>query len=257
VGGVNLRVRKGRRPAHQGIRRMESSAIEVAAATSEFSFIALFLRADIVIKGVLAILAIASLWSWAVIIDKQLQFGGLRKKAKRFEETFWAGRSLDDLTASLADRPQDPMSRVFAAAMREFRDGRAHATGSGLLTLTQRIDRVMGLVVMREMSKAEQGLGVLASVGSSSPFIGLFGTVWGIMRSFRDIAASQNTNLAVVAPGIAEALFATALGLLAAVPAVIFYNKFASDSARFATQLEGFAEELSAILSRRLQDRSS
>lgn len=236
---------------------MESSAIDVAVAASEYSFVALFMRADPIVKGVMAVLALASVWSWAVIIDKQLQFGGLRAKAKRFEDSFWAGRSLDDLAATHANNPQDPMSRVFAAAWREFRDGRSQSTGSGLLTLTQRIDRVMGLVVMRETTKAEQGLGVLASIGSASPFIGLFGTVWGIMNSFQSIAASQDTNLAVVAPGIAEALFATAMGLLAAVPAVIFYNKFASDSARFAAQLEGFAEELSAILSRRLQDRGA
>ncbi len=149
------------------------------------------------------------------------------------------------------------MSRVFAAAMREYRDGRGQATGSGLLTLNQRIDRVMGLVVMRELSKAERGLGVLASVGSAAPFIGLFGTVWGIMNAFRGIAAAGDANLTVVAVPIAEALFATALGLVAAMPAVIFYNKFASDTSRFSAQLEGFAEELSAILSRRLQERGA
>jgi biopolymer transport protein TolQ len=219
--------------------------------------VSLFLGADPIVKGVLAILASASVWSWAVIIEKQTQFGGLRAKARRFEADFWAGRSLDELNATFAERT-DPMARVFIAAYREFREGRGQqATGSGLLTLNQRIDRVMSLVVMRELSKAERGLGVLASIGSSAPFIGLFGTVWGIMNSFRAIAGAESTNLAVVAQPIAEALFATALGLVAAVPAVIFYNKFASDTSRFASQLEGFAEELSAILSRRLQERGA
>lgn len=234
------------------------SAVQLVPTSSEFSFVSLFLRADPVVKMVMGILAIASVWSWAVIIDKQLQFMGLRGKARRFEDEFWGGgKSLKDLADQFANR-QEPMARVLAAAYREFRDGRESAAtaGSALLTLNQRIDRVMSLVVMRELSKAERGLGVLASIASASPFIGLFGTVWGIMRSFRNIAASQDTNLAVVAPGIAEALFATALGLLAAVPAVIFYNKFASDTSRFANQLEGFAEELSAILSRQLQGRS-
>ena len=235
---------------------MEATTVELAGAGGEFSFIALFLGASIIVKGVMAMLALASIWSWSVIIEKQLQFGGLRRKARRFEEDFWAGRSLDDLSVAFAERT-DPMSRVFAAAMREYRDGRNYNAGSALLTLNQRIDRVMSLVIMREMSKAERGLGVLASVGSASPFIGLFGTVWGIMSAFRDIAAQESTSLVVVSQPIAEALFATAMGLIAAVPAVIFYNKFASDSARFAAQLEGFAEELSAILSRRLQEQRS
>jgi biopolymer transport protein TolQ len=235
---------------------MHLAAVELAGIESDFSFLALFLNADLVVKSVMIILAAASVWSWAVIIDKQSQFAGLHSKAKRFEADFWAGRSLEELANSFGDRT-DPMSRVFIAAYREFRDGRGAAQGSALLTLNQRIDRVMSLVVMREISKAERGLGVLASVSSASPFIGLFGTVWGIMNSFRSIAAEQSSNIAVVAPGIAEALAATALGLIAAVPASIFYNKFSSDTARFASQLEGFAEELSAILSRRLQERSA
>jgi biopolymer transport protein TolQ len=235
---------------------METSAVELAGVSSEFSFVALFLNASLMVKGVMAILAIASVWSWAVIIEKQMLFMRLGGEARRFEADFWAGRSLDELKRDLNPR-KDPMSKIFLAAMREYDDGRNYAQGSALLTLNQRIDRVMNLVAMREMTKAERGLGVLASVGSAAPFIGLFGTVWGIMDAFTRIAAMESTNLAVVAPGIAEALFATALGLIAAVPAVIFYNKFASDSARFAALLEGFAEELSAILSRRLQDRGA
>jgi biopolymer transport protein TolQ len=235
---------------------MLATVVELADTASEFNVLGLFLAADPFVKAIMAMLVIASVWSWTVIIDKQLQFGALREKARRFEHDFWAGRSLEDLRSQLADRP-DPMSRVFAAAMREFHDGRTQISGSGLLTLNQRIERVMGLVVARETTKAERGLGVLASVGSSAPFIGLLGTVWGIVNAFREIAAAQDANLAVVAGPISEALFATALGLIAAIPAVIFYNKFASDSSRFASQLEGFAEELSAILSRRLQERGA
>ncbi len=238
---------------------MDYAAIGVAAAASDFSFIALFMKADVVVKTVMIMLVVASIWSWAIVIDKQMQFGALRKQARRFEEAFWAGRSLEELAASMGDGPREPMARIFSAAMREWRESRARGAagrdGGSILSLTERIDRVMGLVVSRELSRVEQGLGILASVGSASPFIGLFGTVWGIMNAFRSIAASNDTSLAVVAPPIAEALFATALGLLAAIPAVIFYNKFSTDLSKFAAQLEGYADELSAILSRRAQER--
>lgn len=239
---------------------MEFVALDAASAASEFSFIGLFMKADIVVKAVMLMLVAASIWSWAIVIDKQMQFGALRKQARRFEETFWAGRSLEELAASMGERPREPMARIFAAAMREWRESRARGAagrdGGSLLSLTERIDRVMGLVVTRELGRVEHGLGVLASVGSASPFIGLFGTVWGIMNAFRAIAVSNDTSLAVVAPPIAEALFATALGLLAAIPAVIFYNKFSTDLTKFAAQLEGYADELSAILSRRAQERA-
>ena len=228
-----------------------------ASGAEDFSFLALFLRADIVVKLVMGGLAFASVWSWAIIIDKWLGFASLRSKARRFEGDFWSGRSLDDLVETFGDQPRDPMSRVFAAAMSEIRESQSQ-TGSGdaaLITLRDRVDRVMNLTVSRELGKAEGGLGILATIGSASPFVGLFGTVWGIMNSFRAIAISRDTNLAVVAPGIAEALFATALGLLAAVPAVVFYNKFSTDLANYATRLEGYADELSAILSRRLTER--
>ncbi len=222
-------------------------------ADADFSFLALFLRADIVVKAVMGVLVFASVWSWTVIVDRQFAFMNLRGKAKRFEHAFWSGRSLDEMYKQVNDSPRDPMERVFVSAMREWTDGRGNI-GSDLqiVSLKERIDRVMALTVSRELGRAERGLGVLASIASASPFIGLFGTVWGIMNSFRAIAASHDTNLAVVAPGIAEALFATALGLLAAVPAVIFYNKFSADTSRYATRLEGFADELSAIFSRRI-----
>jgi biopolymer transport protein TolQ len=232
---------------------MDVSLIQPGLSQTDFSFLALFLHADIVVKGVMGLLVFSSVWSWAIIVERQLSFMGLSSKAKKFEKTFWAGSSLDEMFEQVGKKPNDPMARVFISAMREWKESRG-GSGSDLqiITLKERIDRVMALRVSRELSKAERGLGILASIGSASPFIGLFGTVWGIMNSFRAIAASHDSSLAVVAPGIAEALFATALGLLAAIPAVVFYNKFASDTMRYATRLEGFADELSAIFSRRI-----
>ncbi len=220
----------------------------------DFSFYSLFMQAGLVVKAVMIVLVLASLWSWAIAIDKFITFRLLKKRAERFEESFWSGRTLEDLSKGLAGDIRDPMARVFAAAMREYDESRTSRGPSGttILGTQERIDRVMTLVVNRELSKAERGMSVLATVGSASVFIGLFGTVWGIMNSFRAIAVSQNTNLSVVAPGIAEALFATALGLIAAIPAVIFYNKFSTDLDRYAGRLEGYADELSAILSRKI-----
>jgi len=224
------------------------------SAIGDFSFFALFLRAGYVVKAVMIILVLASLWSWAITIDKFITFRLLKTRAEKFEDSFWSGRTLEDLSEGLGTDVRDPMARVFAAAMREYEESKAPAGHSGttILGTQERIDRVMTLVVNRELAKAERGMSVLATVGSASVFIGLFGTVWGIMNSFRAIAMSQSTNLSVVAPGIAEALFATALGLIAAIPAVIFYNKFSSDLDRYAGRLEGYADELSAILSRKI-----
>lgn len=218
----------------------------------EFSFFSLFMAAGWVVKAVMIILILASLWSWAIAIDKFITFRLLKKRAEKFEDTFWSGRTLEDLSAGLANDIRDPMARVFAAAMREWDESKATIKAGSGNRVSERIDRVMTLVVNRELTKAERGLNVLATVGSASVFIGLFGTVWGIMNSFRAIAVSQNTNLAVVAPGIAEALFATALGLIAAIPAVIFYNMFSYELDRYAGRLEGYADELSAILSRKI-----
>ena len=221
---------------------------------TDFSFVRLFLMADWVVKAVMIILAIASIWSWVIAIDKGIQFRMLGRRADLFEETFWSGRTLDELNAGLGNDTRDPMSRVFAAAMKEYRESQsAPRTEGALIGTRDRIDRVMNLVVNRELAKAESGLTVLAIVASASVFIGLFGTVWGIMNAFRAIAASQNTNLAVVAPGIAEALFATALGLIAAIPALIFYNLYGARLDKYAGRLEGYAGELSAILSRKIQ----
>jgi len=223
------------------------------AHTGDFSFLSLFLRADWVVKAVMLVLVGISLWSWAIAIEKMINFTTLKRRATKFEETFWSGRTLEQLSASLGNDTRDPMARVFTAAMHEWEDGKsAPRNEAAILSTRERIDRVMTLVVNRELSKAEKGMAVLATVGSASVFIGLFGTVWGIMNAFRAIAVSQNTNLTVVAPGIAEALFATALGLVAAIPAVIFYNKFSADLEAYAGRLEGYADELSAIFSRKI-----
>src|SRR5688572_32914956 len=204
----------------------------VGTVSSNFSVFDLFLQADSIVKLVLLILLLASFWSWAVIFDKTLRLRRLQQAAASFEDTFWSGGSLDDLYDRVGQRPMDPMSAVFAAAMREWR----RSAAKGLLgtpgvrsSLQQRIERVMSVTVGREMDRVERFMSFLATVGSTAPFVGLFGTVWGIMDSFQSIAASKNTSLAVVAPGIAEALFATALGLVAAIPAVVAYNKLSTD----------------------------
>ncbi|MEE2525907.1 protein TolQ [Hyphobacterium sp. HN65] len=219
---------------------MENGIIEVAPVIQEFGFADLFLRADWVVKAVMGVLAIMSVASWAIAIDKWLSLRAARSKAKSFEEAFWSGRDLDSLANEYGKRPRDPFSRVFAAGLREWKGRNAG----------ERVAKAANAESSRELSRLEGGLGLLATISSSAPFIGLFGTVWGIMNSFRAIAASQDTNLAVVAPGIAEALFATALGLLAAVPAVIFFNTLSSNLSGYAAKLEAFADELSALADR-------
>lgn len=223
------------------------------AISGEFSFLALFGKAGWVVKGVMIMLIIASFISWVIAANKFFYFFALKRRAKDFEETFWSGRTLDELNAGLGQKPQDPMARVFSAAMREYEQSQKGGRHEGAILGTQgRIDKVMNLVINREIARGESGMTGLSIIASASVFIGLFGTVWGIMNAFRAIAASQNTNLAVVAPGIAEALFATALGLIAAIPALIFYNLFSSEIDRYAARLEGYADELSAILSRKI-----
>jgi biopolymer transport protein TolQ len=224
---------------------------------SELSIIGLIANAHPVVQAVMIILLIASLWSWAVAIDKWLMFGDLNARAKQFERQFWSGASLEDLEDAVSDRPKDSMGRVFAAAVREWREARrSGALGQAQAAMVQeRCDRLMQAQIGRELARVSKGIAVLATIGSSAPFIGLFGTVWGIMNSFTSIYASKETNLVVVAPGIAEALFATAMGLVAAIPAVIFYNKFSGDLERFADRLDTFSDEVAARLSRRLSER--
>ncbi len=224
----------------------------------DLSMITLFLQADIIVKAVMLMLLVASLWSWAVIFDKISRLRRLRRDAEHFEESFWSGGSLDDLFDRIGARPTDPMSAVFAAAMREWRRSstKGLAGTSSKASLEERIERVMHVTVGREMDRLERFMTFLATVGSTAPFVGLFGTVWGIMDSFQSIAAAKNTSLAVVAPGIAESLFATALGLVAAIPAVVAYNKFSTDFGRYAGRLDAFATEFSAILSRQLDEKA-
>jgi len=223
----------------------------------DMSIWGLFMQADIVVKVVIIILLMASFWSWAIIFDKVLRLRRLKGRADTFEDSFWSGGSLDDLYDRIDKRPPDPMAAIFVSAMREWRRSTSRGgskTAQGLMNLQQRIERVMDITLGREMQRIERQMIFLASVGSSAPFIGLFGTVWGIMNSFSSIAASKNTTLAVVAPGIAEALFATALGLVAAIPAVIGYNKLSTDIARYTGRLEAFAGEFTAILSRQVEE---
>ncbi len=221
----------------------------------DLSMWGLFFEADPVVKVVMLVLILASFWCWAVIFDKSFRMRRLTAQANRFEESFWSGSSLDDLYDRIGARPTDPMSAIFTAAMRELRQSstRGLAGDDGLTGLARRIDRAMEVTLGREMQHLERYMTFLASVGSTAPFIGLFGTVWGIMNSFQAIAVTKNTSLAVVAPGIAEALFATALGLVAAIPAVVAYNKLTNDIGRYAARLEAFAAEFGSILSRRYE----
>jgi biopolymer transport protein TolQ len=217
----------------------------------DFSMWALFLRATILVKLVMISLIVASIWSWAVIIDKHRQFARARREAKAFDDLFWSGEPLDDLFDTVGEDPDTPSERVFAAGMTEWR--RSHKKDGRLIPgATARIDRSMDVAIAKETEALQKGLPLLATIGSTAPFVGLFGTVFGIMNAFVEIAEQQNTNLAVVAPGIAEALLATGLGLLAAIPAVVFYNKLSSDSDRIVAQWEGFADEFATILSRQV-----
>ena len=227
------------------------------SGAEQITVLSLFLQADPVVKGVMLILFVASVWCWAIAVDKWPQFGDLDSHARKFERDFWSGRSMDDIDERGGDRPRDALARVYAAASREWREARRTGVpADGAQLILDRVDRLMQAQISREMSRASRNLGVLATVGASAPFIGLFGTVYGIMNAFTNIAQQQQTNLAVVAPGIAEALFATALGLVAAIPAVIFYNKFTGDLDRFGDRLDTFSDEVAARLSRRLSERN-
>ncbi|MFV0279260.1 MAG: protein TolQ [Rhodoblastus sp.] len=228
---------------------------ELAAPVAEVSIWSMFMHASIVVQAVMIGLLGASVWCWTIIVDKALLFRRTRKSMDQFEETFWSGRSLEELYATLSERPTSGMASLFVAAMREWKRSfqSAHASFVGLQA---RIEKVLDVSIAREVERLESNLLVLATVASAGPFVGLFGTVWGIMTSFRSIAASKNTSLAVVAPGIAEALFATAIGLFAAIPALIAYNKMQGDVAKTQARLESFADEFSAILSRQIDQHA-
>jgi len=217
----------------------------------DFSMWALFERATFMVKLVMVLLTIASFWAWAIIVQKIIQYRKARAEAQVFDQLFWSGEPLDGLFDQVGMSPTSSSEKIFAAGMIEWR--RSHRTDGGLIAGAQsRIDRSMDVAIAKEAEALQKGLPVLATVGSTAPFVGLFGTVWGIMNAFIEIAEQQNTNLAVVAPGIAEALLATGLGLMAAIPAVIFYNKLSSDSDRIVSGYEAFADEFATILSRQL-----
>ncbi|CAM1634934.1 MotA/TolQ/ExbB proton channel [Bartonella apihabitans] len=212
------------------------------------------MQANWVVKAVMIGLLLASIWSWAIIIDKLIAYSRIRHAMNRFEQIFWSGQSLEDLYRNLSERRVFGMGAIFMAAMREWKKSLEKGARSPM-GLQSRIDKAMDVALARESDRMESRLGFLATVGSAGPFIGLFGTVVGIMSSFQSIAASKNTSLAVVAPGIAEALLATAIGLLAAIPAVIAFNKLSGDAGKITGRLEGFADEFSAILSRQIDEK--
>jgi biopolymer transport protein TolQ len=232
-----------------------------AVTPESFSLVHQFLQASWVVKAVLLGLALASLWSWAVIIDKLFRIAALNRAADRFEAEVGSGRSLEEVAGEAGETPRHALPRMLQAALREWKEARA----KGLLTppqgdsqvafLIERINRVLDSAVARESQRVEDGLGTLAVVATASPFIGLFGTVWGIMTAFQAIAIEKNTNLSVVAPAIAQALFATAVGLATAIPAYIAYNKFSTDAGRYAARLEGFADDLVTAIQRRVAER--
>lgn len=226
-------------------------AVASAAPAVDFSLLALFARATITVKVVMLALMVMSFWSWAIIIRKHLLFRRARAEAAVFDRAFWSGEPLDELYEKIGPQPEGASERIFAAGMTEWR--RSHRHDGGLIAGAQsRIDRAMDVAIARESEILNGGMSFLATVGSTAPFIGLFGTIWGVKHSFEEIAISQNTNLATVAPGIAEALLATAIGLVAAIPAVVFYNKLNADAEKLIGGYEAFADEFSTILSRQL-----
>ena len=220
-------------------------------AVADYSMWALFARATLAVKVIMVLLILASVWCWGVVIDKWVQYRRARREAQAFDRVFWSGEPLDGLFDQIGPQPRGQSQRIFSSGMVEWR--RSHRQDGGLIAgAHSRIDRSMDVAIAKEADTLQRGLPVLATVGATAPFIGLFGTVWGIMNAFIEIAEQGNTNLAVVAPGIAEALLATGLGLLAAIPAVIFYNKLSADANRIVGGYEAFADEFSTILSRQL-----
>lgn len=227
-------------------------AIAADAVTHDLSLWGLFMSADFVVKLIMIGLLFASFWTWTIIFNKSMRIKSLSSSANKFEDAFWSGGSLEVLYERIGKKPRDPMSAVFSSAMAEWK--RINTNLRGSVSFQDRVDRAMQVTLGREMDKLEKNMGFLASVGSTAPFIGLFGTVWGIMNSFQSIAASKNTSLAIVAPGIAEALFATAIGLVAAIPAMIAYNKFSHELNRYANRLDSFSQEFSSIISRQSEE---
>lgn len=242
------------------VQGVDATTLPGTVAIHNFSIWGMFMQADIVVQLVMVMLILASFWCWAIIVEKWYLFRNVKAKAQRFENDFWSSEALDKFYEKSKKRANHPMAIIFVAAMEEwFRSKTGNntnttTTAAGLkISLRERIVQVMQVARNRELEHVESGLGFLATTGASAPFIGLFGTVWGIMNSFHAIAVSKNTSLVAVAPGIAEALFATAIGLFAAIPAVIAYNKFSNELARFSNKLEDFSTEFDTILSRQLE----
>lgn len=243
-------------PGNEGKNSMNDvSQVALAAPAASISILSLFLEAGFVVKCVMIGLMSASVWCWAIVVDKLLLYSKSKRQMDTFEQVFWSGQSLEELYRTLASRNNTGMPALFVAAMREWK--RSHEGGRAAIgSLQQRIDKVMDVTIGRELERLTSKLLVLATIGSAAPFIGLFGTVWGIMTAFIGIAGSKNTSLAVVAPGIAEALFATAIGLVAAIPAVVAYNVLTSRASHLSNRLETFADEFSAILSRQIDQQA-
>lgn len=237
---------------------MESliTSSEISSAVTDFSLLALFLRADLVVKTVILLLILSSIWSWVIISSKFITYKRLKQLESEFDEIFWSGNSFDDLYETFKHNQNDPKSKIFCSAMEEWKKskrGRSQMNSSYINSLKERMNRSMLVTFNKESELIEKNLTFLATAGSTAPFVGLFGTVWGIMNSFQSIAIAQNTNLAVVAPGIAEALFATALGLFVAIPAVVAYNKISSDLSKYFLSLESFIDQFSTIFFRQLE----
>ncbi len=234
---------------------MDPVIIETVGQGGQVSLWHLVWQASWPVFLVMVGLAAASIWCWAIIVEKYIAVWRMNGANDRFEQSFWSGQSLDDLYLALGTRSNVGLAAIFMAAMREWKRSQDAAMRAGFQGVMKRIEKQMDVQIQKEMGDIEARLLFLATTGAAAPFIGLFGTVWGIMISFQAIANSQNTNLSVVAPGIAEALFATAIGLVAAIPATIFYNMYTADAAKIGTRLENFADEFSAIISRQLDER--
>lgn len=244
----------------QAVPAASVESVDLGGFDHDMSMIGLFLQADLIVKSVMIMLLMASVWSWAIIFSKKSALGRVNRKANIFEDSFWSGEPLDKIYQRVKNSKPDPILATFSAGMEEWQAGVAGGVPvkeSMQASLRQRVERAMNVAIGREIKTLERGMTFLASVGSTAPFIGLFGTVWGIMNSFASIAATNNTSLAVVAPGIAEALFATALGLVAAIPAVIGYNVFSNNINGYADRLEAFTDEFLAILSRHLDSQDN
>jgi len=231
---------------------------DISSAVVDFSLLSLFLKADLVVKSVIIILIAASIYSWAVILEKLVKMKKLKQLENEFDEIFWSGNSFEDLFETFNYNQNDPKSKIFCSAISEWKKSNKKSDktiSSNVNSLKERMNRSMQVTFNKESEVIEKNLTFLATAGSTAPFIGLFGTVWGIMNSFQSIAIAQNTNLAVVAPGIAEALFATALGLFVAIPAVVAYNKITSDLSKYFLSLESFIDEFTTIFFRQLEDK--